>query len=262
MSNTMPLHVRTYGTSESLLIPTGHIGFGYFTNKHADINTEISHLVYSHGANLKQVPYTITGPFRALVISRDWLDSIPYIDEVATFFWAWRPHSVVQIPTASYSAVLPKLFTLVEQSNVTADHDLRSIRLASCGTLLLIIRQLIREALPFDQTKQPLRAVARFVELVELEHKVRTTVQFYADSIGVTEHYLGELCRTHLELSAKEFIQRRRFTTAKHLLQYTGLSSKEISFELGFKDPNYFSRFFTAQGEGSPSSYRRSVRNQ
>jgi len=44
---------------------------------------------------------------------------------------------------------------------------------------------------------------------------------------------------------------------AKRLLLFTTASASEICYELGFKDPAYFNRFFSRQTGLSPGDYRR-----
>ncbi|WP_418055576.1 helix-turn-helix domain-containing protein [Priestia megaterium] len=43
---------------------------------------------------------------------------------------------------------------------------------------------------------------------------------------------------------------------AKHLLSTTSLSIQQISFSIGFSDPNYFSRVFKNQTGVSPSIWK------
>ncbi|MFO5586312.1 helix-turn-helix domain-containing protein, partial [Klebsiella pneumoniae] len=43
---------------------------------------------------------------------------------------------------------------------------------------------------------------------------------------------------------------------AKRLLLFSDSAVNEIAWQLGFKDPAYFARFFSRQVGCSPSSYR------
>ena len=43
---------------------------------------------------------------------------------------------------------------------------------------------------------------------------------------------------------------------AKRLLLFTASSVNEICYQLGFKDPAYFSRFFTRNAGITPGEYR------
>ncbi|MEP6584790.1 MAG: helix-turn-helix domain-containing protein, partial [Ginsengibacter sp.] len=59
-------------------------------------------------------------------------------------------------------------------------------------------------------------------------------------------------------ITAKESIQNRLLLETKYLLHSTGLSIKEISNQVGFNDPNYFTSFFTRLEKVSPGHYRSS----
>ncbi|MGQ7868104.1 hybrid sensor histidine kinase/response regulator transcription factor [Sunxiuqinia sp. sy24] len=57
-------------------------------------------------------------------------------------------------------------------------------------------------------------------------------------------------------LSATQFIRFYRLSVAKNRIQETNLTISEIAYEVGFKDPAYFSRVFTDEF-GAPPSYWR-----
>ena len=50
---------------------------------------------------------------------------------------------------------------------------------------------------------------------------------------------------------------RRRLLEAKRLLLFTIRSVEEIAYEIGFRDPAYFSRFFKRYMGEAPGAYRR-----
>jgi AraC-like DNA-binding protein len=82
------------------------------------------------------------------------------------------------------------------------------------------------------------------------------TVSFYADQLNVHPNYLNALIKKHTGKTAKESIQNRLVLEIKYLLHSTNLSIKEISNQLGFNDPNYFTSFFTRFENMSPKNYR------
>ena len=57
--------------------------------------------------------------------------------------------------------------------------------------------------------------------------------------------------------SAQHLIHERLLLEARRLLAYSDLDVTTISYSLGFKDPAYFSRFFTRREAMSPSAFRR-----
>ena len=57
-------------------------------------------------------------------------------------------------------------------------------------------------------------------------------------------------------LTAKQTISKRIVIEAKYLLSSTTLSVKEIAYELGFEDANYFISFFKKEQQTTPTQYR------
>lgn len=86
--------------------------------------------------------------------------------------------------------------------------------------------------------------VKNFKDIVELHYKEWHQVKDYADALNVTPNYLNEVIRSATDTSAKDFIQSRIILEAKRIVLFTGKSSKEVGFELGFEDPSHFSKFF------------------
>lgn len=90
------------------------------------------------------------------------------------------------------------------------------------------------------------------------------TVQYFADKLGLTSNYLGDIVKHFTQKSAIENIHDSVIRKAKELLEKrTDLNSTEIAYELGFEYPNYFARFFKKQVNLTPKEYRKQLmRNQ
>ena len=86
--------------------------------------------------------------------------------------------------------------------------------------------------------------VQRFKNLVETHFQQWHQVKEYAAALSVSPNYLNEVIKSTIGISAKDFIQNRLLLEAKRTAVFTGKSSKEIAFELGFDDPSHFSKFF------------------
>jgi AraC family transcriptional activator of pobA len=66
-----------------------------------------------------------------------------------------------------------------------------------------------------------------------------------ADKLALNTNSLYNLVKHYSGLSPKEFINKRLILEAKRRLYYSESSSiKELAYELGFNDPDYFSRLF------------------
>lgn len=78
-----------------------------------------------------------------------------------------------------------------------------------------------------------------------------------ADALGTSPHLLSRSFRQDTGLGLKEYMEYLLLQKARHLLLHTNLPINQISEQLGFCDPYYFSRFFKKQELLSPREYRR-----
>ncbi|OUS73971.1 hypothetical protein B1748_21755 [Paenibacillus sp. MY03] len=68
--------------------------------------------------------------------------------------------------------------------------------------------------------------------------------------------YLCQIFKKYTGISMTRYIQLLRIQRAKHLLDHTGKSIQEISLEVGYSDPFYFSRLFKKLEGVAPQHYR------
>ncbi|OBY56878.1 4-hydroxyphenylacetate catabolism regulatory protein HpaA [Pseudomonas nitroreducens] len=104
--------------------------------------------------------------------------------------------------------------------------------------------------------RDDLQFFQRFNVLIEERYAEHCSLSVYASQIGVTEARLNDICRRVSGLPSKRLVHDRLMQEAKRLLLFTGLSINEICYQLGFKDPGYFSRFFTRNAGLAPGEYR------
>lgn len=100
------------------------------------------------------------------------------------------------------------------------------------------------------------RRLDRFHELIDSHFRERRPVSFYAARLGVLTAQLNSTCRRRAGRSAQQLIHDRLLLEARRLLAYSDLDVAAISYALGFRDPSYFSRFFTRALGRSPSEFR------
>lgn len=87
------------------------------------------------------------------------------------------------------------------------------------------------------------------------------TVQYFADQLNVTPNYLSDTVRHHSGKPALTIIHDFVVEEAKRLLANTNHTVSEISYQLGFEYPNYFSRLFKRKTKLSPTEFRKSVKS-
>ncbi len=106
--------------------------------------------------------------------------------------------------------------------------------------------------------KEDVRIFHTFNGLIEQHYREHLTLDQYAGQIGVTEARLNEICRRLAGLPSKRLIMDRIMQEARRFLMFTSSPVTEISYELGFKDPAYFARFFRRHAGVTASQYRQS----
>jgi AraC family 4-hydroxyphenylacetate 3-monooxygenase operon regulatory protein len=127
----------------------------------------------------------------------------------------------------------------------------------TCLLAIQIARLSARQAASSSVTNDGLRIFHRFTDQIELHFRDQWLLPEYTRTIGVSESRLNQICRRISNNSPKQIIIERVLREVKRMLTFSGKSVNEICYELGFKDPAYFSRFFKNQTGVSPLSYRK-----
>lgn len=82
-------------------------------------------------------------------------------------------------------------------------------------------------------------------------------VQYFADKLGLTANYLGDIIKHFTQKSALENIHDFVIKRAKELLlENQKMNTTEVAYKLGFEYPNYFSKFFKKQVNLTPKEFR------
>ena len=95
-----------------------------------------------------------------------------------------------------------------------------------------------------------------FAILLEKHFQQEHHIQFYSDKLNIGPRKLAEILVESTGFTVKQHIQKRLLVEAKRLLKFTNLSAKEISYDLGFTQPAYFSRLFKNKVGRTPKEYR------
>ncbi|WP_119789531.1 helix-turn-helix domain-containing protein [Flavobacterium anhuiense] len=82
------------------------------------------------------------------------------------------------------------------------------------------------------------------------------TVNYLADQLHMSASYLSDLLRKLTGQNTQQIIHDKMIYRAKNKLSATALSISEIAFELGFEQPQSFSRLFKLKTKQSPQQYR------
>jgi len=90
----------------------------------------------------------------------------------------------------------------------------------------------------------------------ELESNGLPSVAFCASRLNLSPNYFGDLVKKETGISAQAFIHNKLLDAAKRKLSDPSKSIHQVSFELGFKYPQHFTRLFKQKVGLSPNEYR------
>lgn len=105
--------------------------------------------------------------------------------------------------------------------------------------------------------------IGQFEQLLNnylLSDKLKTegipSVAYFADELHLSANYFGDLVKKETGKTALEYMQLKHLDLAKERIFDTSKSLSEISYELGFKYPQHFTRFFKQKVGVTPHEYR------
>lgn len=93
----------------------------------------------------------------------------------------------------------------------------------------------------------------------ELKFNGLPSVAYFANELHLSANYFGDLVKKQTGKTALEYIQLRLIDLAKERIFDNSKSVSEIAYELGFKYPQHFTRFFKQKVGVSPVEYRGGV---
>lgn len=108
-----------------------------------------------------------------------------------------------------------------------------------------------------SNTNSKTNVVYKFKKLVDKHVFEYHEVAYYAKLLSISPTYLNECVQEVLATSSKSIIVEQLLMRSRHALKFSNKTIKEISFELGFSSPDYFSYFFKTHTGSNPSTLRK-----
>lgn len=173
---------------------------------------------------------------------------------------------ILALETDEESAWLGQSFRALEREyRGTAAHRGQQVEVLLAGILIAVARRCaLADDLAHADTLAPAPAPQRrgaghfasFCALIEAHYREQAPVAFYARRLGITAAHLNALCRGAVGKTALALVHERVLLEAKRSLVYTSMTVAQVSDAAGFKDPAYFTRFFTRATGLSPRAFR------
>jgi len=206
------------------------------------------------------VPVGSVHGFRFLPGTRGWVLTIPMevLDEALLASEGLNmvlSRPAVERASAQMRDAMRKIFAEHAGRHYARAHLLRSL---SCTLVGLVARELSNRDGVDDPASRP-DLLQRFQEMVEKHYLRHWSVSQYAAALSVTPTHLTRVARAATGHPASQVILNRIVREARRNLVYTNLPISAIAYALGFKDPAYFSRVYTAATGFSPRRFREQI---
>lgn len=122
--------------------------------------------------------------------------------------------------------------------------------------LVLFTFQLLdgAEAKERAETYDTVEKCFQFIEANYTHHDF--TLDQLAKAVNRSPSYISSLLSNKKQQTFRQIVTECRIQRGRKLLRETDLTVQEIAYDIGFSDPNYFSRLFKKQEGVTPSQYR------
>lgn len=114
----------------------------------------------------------------------------------------------------------------------------------------------------YFKNKEPVNSLninlSKFIEfklVVETHLTEQPSINAIAEKLALSTNSLYRIVKEYSGISPKDFFINRLMAEAQRKLRYSNLSIKELAYELGFNDPDYFSRLFKKNTGKSASEF-------
>lgn len=104
--------------------------------------------------------------------------------------------------------------------------------------------------------EQTLTVIDRAKQYIRQRYAEDLSLEDAAESVHLNPFYFSKVFKQHVGETFIDYVTGLRIERAKQLIQEDALSLKEVSYRVGYKDPNYFSRVFKKVTGVAPSEYR------
>ena len=119
-----------------------------------------------------------------------------------------------------------------------------SARLRVRGSMNLILSDFVSELSP---SIQKIGEFERVLSYIDENYKKDIRLSTLSDMMQISSMYFSNHFKEIFHISPKQYILNKRLFESQRLLLETAKSIKEIAYEVGFENENYFSEFFSAK---------------
>lgn len=112
-----------------------------------------------------------------------------------------------------------------------------------------------------DTSRQNIMRFVPIVDYLQNNYKRDISIKELASLMNLNPVYFSNLFNTTFHISPKQYLINKRLIESQKFLLETDMSIKEIAYEVGFTNENYFSEIFRQKTGISPSCFRQAQKS-
>lgn len=198
--------------------------------------------------------------FKQNILNEDKIGCLKVLENIENIINKVDPISVKNI----LYDIVGKILFRAEQLNITFEKNKESIWgcIAQCKTAndtILLIQNLINDYFnKLLNQKQNFYVVDLVKRLVQKYYSdPNLSVNMLANKVGLSEAHLCVRFKKETGMTLLNYIRSVRMEMAKTLLSQPSLRIKDVMYQTGFRDQNYFTKTFKQFYSETPMEYRR-----
>ena len=140
-------------------------------------------------------------------------------------------------------------FDLFNQTmEITTEHEAKCLLRNFCYQYMKIINK--------QKSDKSSIILDKLIVYINMHYSENLTLDQLSTVCYLSPSYISKTFKKQLNINFIDYLSSVRIKVAKRLMKNQGLSMKEISGEIGYADPNYFTRVFKKYEKMTPSEYR------
>lgn len=202
-----------------------------------------------------------------LIFHPDFIQGYPLATSISKYsFFSYDVNEALHLSANEESLIESIFHNISKEYNTSIDVHSQDVMISQLELLLNYAnryygRQFITRKHIVQST------VSRFEDLLsgyfdkdQFENDGLPAVQYFANLLNVSSHYLSDMLRKHTGQNTQQHIHNKLIEKAKEKLSTTDLSIGEIAYQLGFEHSQSFSKLFKSKTRLSPLEFRQSFR--
>jgi AraC-like DNA-binding protein len=109
---------------------------------------------------------------------------------------------------------------------------------------------------PFCATEHDINLLFNLKEIIDTQFREPVSLTDISKQLQEKPYHIDRLIRYKLDNTLHHLTTEKILLESKRKIVFTDLSAKEIAYSTGFKDPDYFNRFFKRKTNATPLEFR------